>query len=318
MRRGPTLDSDRELCTAILPSVSRTFALSIAALPEALRETVGVAYLLCRIADTIEDEKRLEPATRERLFDCFEALVREDRGDAVELERANLGELCARAGSVFAVFRSLPATPREVCRPNILEMAHGMREYRRRAEDLRFRDLADLERYCYFVAGTVGKMLTGLFELIVPSLPPDAREAVRARAVSFGLGLQLVNIVKDVHEDLERGDCFVPLEVLADHGIDLADLRGRSDAGLAAVRTVCARARDHLRRAREYTLAWPDTDVRFFCAVPLALALATLREVEAGNATKVTRDVVAEILSDAQRAVAGDASLAAFLERHQT
>ena len=40
----------------VLPGVSRTFALTIPRLPEPLRASVTNAYLLCRIADTIEDE----------------------------------------------------------------------------------------------------------------------------------------------------------------------------------------------------------------------------------------------------------------------
>ena len=39
-------------CTAILPAVSRTFALGIKVLPGALGQAVLDAYLLCRIADT--------------------------------------------------------------------------------------------------------------------------------------------------------------------------------------------------------------------------------------------------------------------------
>ena len=40
---------------ATLQEVSRTFALTIPQLPPGLRDVVGNAYLLCRIADTIED-----------------------------------------------------------------------------------------------------------------------------------------------------------------------------------------------------------------------------------------------------------------------
>ena len=39
--------------------VSRTFALTIPQLPAGLREAVSTAYLLCRSADTIEDEPTL-------------------------------------------------------------------------------------------------------------------------------------------------------------------------------------------------------------------------------------------------------------------
>ena len=47
-----------------LQGVSRTFALTIPQLPRELRKVVGNAYLLCRIADTIEDEPALEAARK--------------------------------------------------------------------------------------------------------------------------------------------------------------------------------------------------------------------------------------------------------------
>ena len=48
--------SDLAYQAGMLQCVSRTFALTIPQLPGALRDVVGNAYLLCRIADTIEDE----------------------------------------------------------------------------------------------------------------------------------------------------------------------------------------------------------------------------------------------------------------------
>jgi len=52
--------ADEDYQNGILPHVSRTFALTIPQLPPALRTPVTNAYLLCRIADTIEDE--IEPS----------------------------------------------------------------------------------------------------------------------------------------------------------------------------------------------------------------------------------------------------------------
>ncbi|HEY5567564.1 MAG TPA: squalene/phytoene synthase family protein, partial [Gammaproteobacteria bacterium] len=47
---------DLEYQASILPGVSRTFALTIPVLPDRLAEVVTNAYLLCRLADTIEDD----------------------------------------------------------------------------------------------------------------------------------------------------------------------------------------------------------------------------------------------------------------------
>jgi hypothetical protein len=74
----------------------------------------------------------------------------------------------------------------------------------------------------------------------------------------------------------------------------------------------------HLRRAVEYTLLWPDaaTAVRAFCAAPLALALATLREMgrgehalRAGQAPKVSRAEALHIFGEARRTASDDEAL---------
>ena len=81
MEQGPRRDADRmaeaaRFAREILPAVSRTFALSIRVLPGELGRAVLAAYLLCRIADTLEDEPVL-PAERkaamlDELLRCFD------------------------------------------------------------------------------------------------------------------------------------------------------------------------------------------------------------------------------------------------------
>jgi nucleoside-diphosphate-sugar epimerase/phytoene/squalene synthetase len=290
----------------MLPGVSRTFALSIQNLPPDLRDAVCIAYLLCRVVDTVEDDRRMDPAVRQSLFDRFdEALAASARGDgsaapAFEAASADAGlgptkleaELCIGSGAVFRAFAALPEVQRQAIVPRVAEMSKGMREYSLRADaenGLRLRDVPDLEQYCYYVAGTVGELLTDLFAI---SCPVDARQRkeLEARSVSFGLGLQMVNILKDVAEDAVRGDCFLPVGTAKLYGLDLARVLDDSERskGLALLRALSARAREHLTRAEEYTLLWPPTgeagaQIRLFCAVPLALALGTLREVELGE-----------------------------------
>jgi len=333
---------DTEFCSTILPRVSRTFALSIEALPDSLRVAVRSAYLLCRIVDSIEDEPTLGGAHRNELFDIFDRLL-DDGTDAAELElacaRASVGgmgadgELCRGAGMVFRAYRALPPSQRDAIQPHVLEMSAGMRSYCARGFSPRLADLADLERYCYFVAGTVGNLLTALFEEAVAGLSEELRSAVRARAVSFGIGLQMVNVVKDVAADFrERGVCFLPLDLAREHGLEVERLLDPAmrEAGVGVVRAVCARAREHLRRAEEYVALWPVSGVggqagravRLFCVVPLALALATLRAVEHGDDTlragtepKVSRTTVARILAEAAGAAASNCAVASLLGR---
>src|ERR1700723_2442951 len=68
----------------VLPHVSRTFALTIPQLPPRLRVAVTNAYLLCRIADTIEDEPALSPAETLALLERFKGVVG-GRGGAAAL-----------------------------------------------------------------------------------------------------------------------------------------------------------------------------------------------------------------------------------------
>ena len=63
-----------EFCRALLPHVSRTFAISVPCLPPPLDRQVTVAYLLCRLADTIEDSTHWTPQSRREAFNALAAV----------------------------------------------------------------------------------------------------------------------------------------------------------------------------------------------------------------------------------------------------
>ena len=87
--------SDEAYQDEILPHVSRTFALTIPQLPAALRTAVTSAYLLCRIADTIEDEPALSAADTYVLLERFTAVVK-GTDDAAQLARDVVPRLSER------------------------------------------------------------------------------------------------------------------------------------------------------------------------------------------------------------------------------
>jgi len=339
---GVTIDrspeDDQAFMQRILPDVSRTFALSIEALPADLRDAVRTAYLLCRILDTVEDEAELVWSRRDELFEQFErALLEPERATVFAAAQEWTAdpsnpeyELCRRSEAVFRNFAASSDWVRKAVQPHVLEMKTGMREYAARLERegrLQIQDEADLDRYCYFVAGTVGKLLTELFLQALPESDDDLRREAEARAVAFGQGLQLVNIIKDVATDSERGVSFLPADLAARHGLrpeQLVDPAHRS-AALDVVSQVVRRAYGHLDRAIEYTMLWPTAatgrDVRFFCAVPLALALATMEEVQksvdtvrAAHVPKISRATVAALFEQARKAVGSNSALGQMLE----
>ena len=71
----------------------------------------------------------------------------------------------------------------------------------------------DYDRYCYYVAGTVGHMIT---ELAIGhyGLKGETAERLLTNSEASGRALQKTNIVKDFAEDLQRGACFLPDEWL--------------------------------------------------------------------------------------------------------
>ena len=99
-------------------------------------------------------------------------------------------------------------------------MAEGMVRYQD-AETLDgMADLKDMGQYCYYVAGVVGEMLTELFCDYSPEIDAQ-REEMMQLGVSFGQGLQMTNILKDIWEDHERGACWLPRDIFNKHGVDI-------------------------------------------------------------------------------------------------
>jgi phytoene/squalene synthetase len=320
-----------EYCRQMLAEVSRTFAIPIAMLRPSLRDAVTTGYLLCRIVDTVEDEAGLDLASRERLYACFLAVL--ERGapaDAFEaVFRAFPGhsaelELARHLGRVAEAADSLPPRLRSVVVRWVAEMARGMGIYSHRTPGrdgvVALSTLSDLERYCYFVAGTVGHMLTELFQVEVPDLDPARALALESRAEEFGLGLQLVNILKDITDDGARGWSFIPRTLCGRAGLEPLDLLSADHrpAAHAAVRPVFERADRALDVAFEYCLALPPdaTDVRQFCLLPLWVAVRTLELARGNDAqfiasrpVKVSREEVARLVAECRARAADDGAL---------
>src|SRR5712675_2051137 len=90
-----SVSSDEVYQDQILPHVSRTFALTIPQLPPALCTPVTNAYLLCRIADTIEDEPALSAPDTLAYLGRFSSLVG-GTGEPEPLAKDLLGRLSVR------------------------------------------------------------------------------------------------------------------------------------------------------------------------------------------------------------------------------
>jgi len=242
----------------ILPHVSRTFALTIPQLPMPLRTAVTNAYLLCRIADTIEDEPALSPAETRVYLQRFTAVVRgsETAGPLARELARRLSErtlpaereLVSGMERVTSVTASLGAE-RAAIERCIEVMCHGMHHFQQTASVAGLARSSDLDSYCYYVAGVVGEMLTELFCCHSPAVAAQ-RNALQELSTSFAEALQLTNIIKDFWEDRSRGACWFPRDLFARHGVELAEVSPQHpDARFqAGVRELVAVAHRQKRR----------------------------------------------------------------------
>lgn len=324
MTAPPTADDER-FQSRILQGVSRTFALTIPQLPPGLDRAIGNAYLLCRIADTIEDDAGLSFAAKQAFAQRFVALV-EGGGDAAAFARELAPSLAAHATAaerelvgatprVLRITHSLNQDQRRAMARCVGIMAEGMVLYQGQETLDGLADQAAMDRYCYYVAGVVGEMLTALFCDHCPALRARETELMHL-AVSFGQGLQMTNILKDIWDDQARGACWLPRDLFAARGVVLSALEpGRGGAGFAdGLGQLIAIAHGHLCNALRYTLLLPggEAGIRRFCLWALGMAVLTLRRLNrrrdfaSGQEVKISRRAVKATVIATSAAVSSD------------
>ena len=333
---------DWEYCQITLPKVSRTFALNISVLKGDLHRSTLTAYLFCRIIDTIEDAAQLDPKIKIKLLLEFARLIQDAdyrKGsltswirdcEAVDGNTNDL-ELLSQTQRVFNVFDSLKNNHQAQIIPSVSEMARGMAYYQKKfdASALTLLDNEEeLEEYCYYVAGVVGKMLCNLFLEEIPHVSPQARQTMRDTAVSFGLGLQMTNISKDIIVDRGRGWSYVPRSYIESNGMTVEEFSAGAseEKNLQILAHLLNKTMGHLQDALKFTLAIPRKDprIRLFCIWPLWMAVETVavlhnnRELlKSDDPVKISRKTVRQILRRTQFLCYSDTLLKRSFERIQ-
>jgi farnesyl-diphosphate farnesyltransferase len=286
------LETNQDRAHYFLQRVSRSFALTIPQLPPGLRERVANAYLMCRIIDTIEDETCLRLEEKQNFFQKFIAMIDGDQpADAFSAELAPKlscstvpaeRELIREASTVVDRYFEFSSHQRAIIRRCLVIMADGMLYFQKINNTSGLPDIDHLSAYCYYVAGVVGEMLTDLF-CDYSEKTARHRDYLFSRATSFGLGLQMTNILKDVWEDRERGACWLPRDVFAKSGCDLDRVRkGVYTPGFAeGLSELIGIAHGHLAQAMAYTLRIPapESGMRKFCLWAIGMAVATLQNI---------------------------------------
>jgi phytoene synthase len=200
---------DMAACRALLCTGSRSFFAAGRLLPRRVRRPATALYAFCRIADDAIDLGADKPAALAGL-------------------QARLDAIYAGAPAADPVDRAFAATITAYRIPRALPEAllEGMAWD---SAGRRYASLAALQDYAARVAGSVGVMMALLM---------GARDAQAcARAADLGVAMQLTNIARDVGEDARAGRVFLPLDWLAEAGIDVEDFlrRPEFDAALGGL-----------------------------------------------------------------------------------
>jgi 15-cis-phytoene synthase len=253
-----TLEEAYAHCRAVARAEARNFYYGFVLLPPERRAGIYAAYAFSRRADdSVDGDEPLPVKTR-----------------AVAERRAELD----------AVYAGVPP----VGDPVLVALADTVRRFgipRRHLDDLidgvqmdletrRYPDEAALTAYCARVAGAVGLVSLYVFGF------SDARAP--AYADELGLGLQLVNIMRDVAEDAARDRIYLPLDAMRAHGVTEEDiLAGRLTPGFRSLMAAQGARAHRLIDGGERLLPLLDRRARMCVSMLSGLYRAILGEIEA-------------------------------------
>ena len=298
-----------EYCWSMLPKVSRSFALCMPELPNDIKDIACVSYNLCRIIDTIEDSRERSIEIKRKQMDHLEKIIRMEKIDnssgliesiVKETRNENEANLVGNIERVLDAFSGFSLETKDSIKRWIFEMMDGMKEFLSRE----IKTFNDQNKYCYYVAGTVGRMLTEIYRLNNHLTLREFKTLLNL-ANDFGLGLQKTNIIKNIKVDFEEGRRYWPYELF--DRIDYEDLfkKERLDDSLKISNKLVEDAQYYLEKGLRYTLLVPENEIgiRTFCCIPLFMAVATLSRcynnpsiLLSRDDVKITKDQVDEIL----------------------
>jgi farnesyl-diphosphate farnesyltransferase len=159
-----------------------------------------------------------------------------------------------------------------------------------------------MDDYAFRVAGSVGVFWSKMSLEHLFSLPPEKEKEFFEKGIRFGKSLQMINILRDIPEDLRFGRCYIPEQALSRYNLKPEDLL--DDKNIDAFRPLYDEYLDltnkHLDAAIEYIALLPETQLRLkaSCMLPVLIGQRTVTLLRTGNILnseeriKVTRDEI--------------------------
>ena len=254
-------------CKEYTKERAKNFYYAFAILPHAKRNAIYAAYAFSGYVDDIADELTDRAEQERQLAEARERL----RG-------------CYSGSADGPMFTALAGAVRDFSIPQDFfeELVNGVEmDFTKN----RYGSWDELYSYCYRVASMVGLICTSVFGT---KPHPRAREF----AVDMGIALQIVNIMRDVAEDAERGRVYFAADELAAHGLTDADILARryDDRFAALMRQQGARAHQYFRSGKRL-LPLLDLRSRMCVNVLQGVYAEILKRIEAADYDVMTQRV---------------------------
>jgi farnesyl-diphosphate farnesyltransferase len=297
--------STQRLQTAVLRRVSRSFYLSIRFLPSRLREPVALAYLLARATDTVADTARISGTFRRETLQTLSKAIqgKASQGAVVDLVAsfAPLQEHEAERTLVELLPDCLEWLGRletSDCldvRAVLEKITQGqmldLQRFSETAEITALSTAADLDEYTFLVAGSVGEFWTRLCFRHIRNFAARPEKEMLTLGKSYGMGLQLINILRDVGTDLRAGRCYFPNDELISAGLSPAQILAEPERFQPIYQNWAGKAGRGLESGMQYSCAIGNRRVRAATVLPALIGARTLALLRDAGATALDQQV---------------------------
>jgi farnesyl-diphosphate farnesyltransferase len=284
--------NERKIADELLRSTARSFYLTLHALPSSIRWPMSLGYLLARTTDTVADVVDLPASVRLSALALMLEVINSgsDSEKISQLEKTffplklNSPEymLLTHFNQFIKWLYELDETVRKEVIWVLNEIVKGQQfdveKFGRDQKEITcVTTIKELDNYIYSVAGSVGEFWTKLCLQNIANYSNKTPKELYPLAISFGKGLQLVNILRDIPQDLTNRRCYLPQEQLQQSGLDPHDLTGEIHRFDPIVNYWWEKALGYLQEGWEYMLSLNHRRIRGALALPLLLGFATLR-----------------------------------------
>ena len=311
-------------------------------MPKKVRGQIGLLYLLARVADTIADSKLGETDELLRILRNYNDVAQDKSkvlpdftGLADIQENQHEAELLRNVQDVVEGLTVYSEEDRQrmlecldvIIGGQILDLER-FGPAKEGGVLSALNDNLELDDYTFRVAGCVGVFWTKMSIAHLITIQPEKESEFFEKGTRFGKALQMINILRDIPEDLRFGRCYIPEQELSKHDLKPEDLfdSNNIDKFRPLYDEYLDLTNDHLDAAIEYIKMLPETQFRLkaSCMLPVLIGQRTVTLLRDGNILdssdriKVTRDEMKAYARKLLRALIIPGGVKRLLEKNKS